>query len=131
MSRYIDAEICRRRISDERTDDKRWNEALNRACRIVCEQPTADVVPVSVVEHIKWERDCFAEQIREIGGEPFMKWECTDVVSVVRCKACKYYYQNNDVTFCNKHKNETKPEHYCSAGRRRDDERGKNQKDDG
>lgn len=46
MARYIDAEICRRRISDERTYDKRWNEALNRACRIVCEQPTVDAVPV-------------------------------------------------------------------------------------
>lgn len=46
MSRYIDAEQCRRKISDERNDDKRWNEALNRACRIVVESPAVDVAPV-------------------------------------------------------------------------------------
>lgn len=53
-------------------------------------QPTIDAVPVSTLEQIKWERDSFAEQIREIGGEPFAKWDAMDVVKVVRCKDCKH-----------------------------------------
>lgn len=115
MSRFIDAEICRRRISDERTDDKRWNEALNRACRIVCEQPKAEVVPVSTLEQIKWERDCFEEQIREIGGEPFMKWECTDLAHVVRCSDCRFW--DPDWKFCAHHRTGTAHEYYCASGK--------------
>ena len=64
MARYIDAEICRRKISDERNDDKRWNEALNRACRIVCEQPTLDAVPVVRC------KDCKHSDTFPVCGEP-------------------------------------------------------------
>ena len=64
MSRYIDAEICRRRISDERTDDKRWNEALNRACRIVCDQPTVDAVPVVRCQECKHSSKWYGDKCR-------------------------------------------------------------------
>jgi len=88
-----------------------------------------------VLHWVMWERDCFAEQIREIGGEPFLKWECTDTVHVVRCKDCKYYaiYElKRDGTDDMRHKPSVcikekyavhrKPDWYCADGERKEDE---------
>lgn len=84
--RLIDAEYLLDLIKD--IDGERFGyvdaEDINNA-------PTVDAVPVSTLEQIKWERDSFVEQIREIGGEPFAKWDAMDVVKVVRCKDCKHY----------------------------------------
>lgn len=90
-------------------------------------QPTIDAVPVSTLEQIKWERDSFAEQIREIGGEPFSKWDAMDVVKVVRCKDCKHwlkttitYEEGYPVYTCPKLTMEWGDENgYCFMGERR------------
>lgn len=50
--------------------------------------PIVDAVPVKVIEQIKWERDTAIQQLEE-HGIPFCGK--ADVVSVVRCKDCKYY----------------------------------------
>ena len=86
-----------------------------------------------VLRQIMWERDFFEEQIREIGGEPFLKWECTDAVHVVRCKDCKYYaiYElKRDGTDDRRHKPSVcikekyavhrKPDWYCADGERKE-----------
>ena len=41
-----------------------------------------------------------------------------DAVPVVRCKNCKYF--DAEWKLCNNFRNGTSPEHYCSAGRRRE-----------
>ena len=89
--------------------------------------PTVDAVPVSTLEQIKWERDSFAEQIREIGGEPFAKWDSMDVVKVVRCKDCKHwlkttvtYVEGDPVYTCPKLTMDWGDEDgYCFMGERR------------
>lgn len=82
---------------------------------VVNDAPTIDAVSVSTLEQIKWERDSFAEQIREIGGEPFAKWDAMDVAKVVRCKDCKYY-NGRKVMNCSYHINAVKENDFCSYG---------------
>ena len=91
MSRYIDADEFMARCYQElkECEGEDFKEGIRWMMVDVVELQTVDVVPISQIDQIKWERDMAFEQIREIGGEPFMKWECTDVVHVVRCKDCR------------------------------------------
>lgn len=55
---------------------------------LVDTQPVVDVVPISVLEQVKWEHDMAMKQLEEhnipFGGI------VPDVVKVVRCKDCKW-----------------------------------------
>ena len=77
---------CLRQNSCTKSDD----EYCEKMEEMIGSVPTVEAFPVSVLEQIKWERDSLAEQIREIGGKPFAKWDA-DIVKVVRCKDCKYW----------------------------------------
>ena len=50
-----------------------------------------------------------------------------DVISVVRCKDCKYFYQNGNIKVC-KHWNchSTTDDDYCSYGERRKEDEDEN-----
>ena len=102
LSKLIDAEkldfVSYQGIPDGYKDS--FDSGILYAMNLIDDQPTIDAVPVSTLEQIKWERDSFAEQIREIGGEPFAKWDAMDVVKVVRCKDCKYADKNGEQCFC-------------------------------
>ena len=103
MSKYIDADKLKdmlRSGSDELADGFTWKEIWKLQEVVIDSIPAADVVPMSTLEQIKWERDCFEQQIREIGGEPFMKWECTDLAHVVRCKDCIFFGTDGDGEYC-------------------------------
>lgn len=55
----------------------------------IAEIPPADVVPKSIYEQTKWERD-FAEKRADDMSKLIRN---KDVVGVVRCKDCKYYHK--------------------------------------
>ena len=94
---------------------------------IIKNAPAVDAVLRSVVEQIKWERDCAMQQLKDhdipFGGI------APDVVKVVRCKDCKHFYDTHinpahsckrggaqvwDVSFT--------PDDFCSYGERREDD---------
>ena len=50
--------------------------------------PTIEAVSVGTLEQFKWERDIAIEQLNEIGKDLGSKMD--DVITVVRCKDCKY-----------------------------------------
>ena len=86
--------------------------------------PNADVVPVGVLEQVRWERDVAMKQLEE-HGIPF-GGKAPDVVKVVRCKDCKYWEQCKDYEpYCNHWGNmmaDTKADYFCSYGERREGE---------
>lgn len=136
MRRLIDADMLKSaiaRYSEKLLSHKNLSIVKNAIREVLGDinfaidiQPTIDAVPVSTLEQIKWERDSFAEQIREIGGEPFAKWDAMDVVKVVRCKDCKYF--NPHVMECEGIgkwfglEGEWGANDYCSKAERKDDE---------
>lgn len=94
------------------------SNALESVISAITDMVEADAVPISTLEQIKWERDCFEQQIREIGGEPFMKWECTDLAHIVRCKDCKesQAYPDKPFVVCHKHQSFNRPDWFCADG---------------
>lgn len=113
--RLIDAEYLLDLIKDINGERYGYIDAED-----ISNAPTVDAVPVSTLEQIKWERDSFVEQIREIGGEPFAKWDAMDVVKVVRCRDCKYYRERH-VMNCSYHINAVKENWFCSQGEVKED----------
>ena len=85
--------------------------------------PTADVVPRSIFEQVKWERDVAMKQLEDLGigfGE-----EVKDVVEVVRCKDCKYFIKDEpcvggtyDCCYMMS-SDETEENAFCSYGERK------------
>lgn len=89
---------------------------------------TVDVVSVGVLDQVRWERDVAISQLED-HGIPF-GGVAPDVVKVVRCRDCKYWFKNNG------HNRKGCPsfdaniwledwmddaEMYCSLGERRND----------
>ena len=94
MSRHIDADALIEEI--ERCSCETWSKGVN---------PTWWAQAVKVKDNIK---QCIDRQ------------PTADVVEVVRCKDCKYFYQDGDIKVC-KHWNchSTTDDSYCSYGERR------------
>lgn len=69
---------------------------------------------IGSVEQIKWERDVAMQQLKE-HGIPF-GGVADDVVKVVRCKDCKFYYDNGGDTCI------TEPDWFCADGEVKNDE---------
>ena len=82
---------------------------------------SADVVPRSIFEQVKWERDIAMKQLEDLGigfGE-----EVKDVVEVVRCKDCKHRGMFYGEPFCELDVDcmYAKDDWYCPNGERRTD----------
>ena len=60
---------------------------------IINQFPTVDAVPVGVLDQVRWERDVAIKQLED-HGIPF-GGIAPDVVKVVRCRDCQYWFKNN------------------------------------
>lgn len=84
---------------------------------LVDAQPTIDVVPVSVLEQVKWERDVAMKQLEEY-GIPF-GGIAPDVVKVVRCKDCKWSELLDPKLYkCTAFKRAQDENNFCSFGKK-------------
>lgn len=89
--------------------------------KIVDNAPTVDAVPVNVIEQFKWERDTAIQQLEEHG----ISFGCkADVVPVVRCVDCKWWFKDENYDGLYRCANDgllRKGDHYCADGERKDD----------
>ena len=97
-----------------------WGEDLYVRCGIATQNikdiPSADVVPKSIYEQTKWERD-FAEKRSDDMSKLVRN---KDIVAVVRCKDCKHHRYQDGIPYCSRKAYGWgwKDDDYCSFGER-------------
>ena len=118
MTDYIKREDARHYINIASAGMNDVQKVVIKAMHYIDSVAPADVVPKSIYEQTKWERD-FAEKRADDMSKLIRN---KDVVAVVRCKDCKHY----DNGFCynpntyddEKTRGNTIPNWFCADGER-------------
>ena len=115
MTDYIKREDARHYINIASAGMNDVQKVVIKAMHYIDSVAPADVVPKSIYEQTKWERD-FAEKRADDMSKLIRN---KDVVEVVRCKDCKYHDEFSSK--CNKlHLTPMRPNYFCSFGERRE-----------
>jgi len=98
-----------------------FKDGVRTTLELLKTEPTVDAVPVKSIEQLKWERDTAIEQL-EKHGIPFCGK--ADVVQVVRCGECKWWFKDENYDGLYRCANDgllRKGDHYCADGERKDE----------
>lgn len=115
MTDYIKREDLLNALNAQRIE---YNAAVNET---IIKLPSADVVPKSIYEQTKWERD-FAEKRADDMSKLIRN---KDVVEVVRCKDCRHriYDESRNMYYCEMYygMGSVRDNNYCNYGERADE----------
>lgn len=96
-------------------------EAIALIKKEINTMPAADVVSKGAYDQVLWERDIAVRQLREDYGVDLGEKKHADVVSVVRCRDCRYLMFSDCYGECRRgNLGIVRPDDHCSYGKRKE-----------